>query len=108
MIASGAEVIAVLGALVSVGCAVASAFIVRRGSDTELKADVNELAGFVEKLSRETRKERMRAVRRGEKVAGSQPVDYPIPPGAEALAPAEPQITSKADLRRAMIGRRLS
>ncbi len=77
MQASIPDLIALLAALVAVGAAVASVFIVRRGADADLKGDVNELTRLVERLDKEYRREKMRRVRHGEKVGSD---------GAEASA----------------------
>lgn len=77
--------------------------ITRRGSDAELKGDVQELAVLVERLAKADRRERMSRVRRGEKDAGLETPagGFPVPPGAEGLeVPGTVAHFDKAALRR--------
>jgi len=108
MLTSALELVAVIAALVAVGAAVASVFIVRRGADHELQADVNDLSKLVERISKDLRSDRMRAVRRGQKVGTNETEPMEIPPGAEGIAlPADaPVPNSKEELRRRVLAAR--
>ncbi len=88
--------IPIICSLVSVVAGVICIQAVRRGADAELKADLNELAGTVERITKENRRERMRRVRAGEKDS-AQP--FPIPPGAEnvPLETSDATVTAIAD-----------
>lgn len=73
--------VTIAAATVSCAAAVFSVWFVRRGSDAELKTDVEELALLVERLAKTTRREKMARVRSASKdqpgQAVSVPVDYP-------------------------------
>lgn len=77
--------IAYLAACISCLGAVVAWLITRRGSDAELKGDVNELALLVEKLAKTERRERMSRVRKGERESAPPSEPFPVPPGAEGL-----------------------
>jgi len=100
---SAIDFIPILCALISVAAAVAAAFIVRRGSDSALKGDVNELAAMVERLTKEARRDKMRRVRAGQK--DTDPESFPVPPGAEQI-PEQVTVFDKAAIRRQMALRR--
>lgn len=107
MFTSAIDLIALVSALVAVGAAVAGAFIARRGTDSDLKGDVSELANLVDRLAKESRREKMRGVRAGTKSTAENPEGFPIPPGAEGLAPhEEPSVASKDELRRRVFAAR--
>ena len=73
--------VAIGAAALSSGAAVFSVWFVRRGSDAELKTDVEELALLVERLAKTQRREKMSRVRAAaqpvEQPAVELPVDYP-------------------------------
>ena len=102
---SAIDLLATISALICVGCTVACAFLIRRGADAELKSDVGELAAYVDKLARESRREKMRRVRAGEKVGEvAAGPEIPVPPqlasGGGEVATVSP-IANKAALRAA-------
>ncbi len=106
MDASVYAIIALVWACVSVGAAVVTAVLMRRGGDAALKEDVHELADMVERLSKEARRDKMRRVRAGEKVGATDPEAFPIPPGAEGIVSAETSPVDKAELRRRTLAAR--
>lgn len=83
----------------SVASAVASAWFARKNNVRELENDVEEIAGVVEKVYRESKRQQMRRVR-----AAAENDGIPIPPGAEHISPPVPQMNDKAALRRAVFG----
>jgi hypothetical protein len=97
-----------LSALISVGAAVVSVMVVRRGADADLKGDVNDLARFVERLAKDQRSDRMRRVRQGAKLGADVPEPMEIPPGAEniALGGSEAPVSAKEELRRRVLAAR--
>lgn len=76
--------VAILGAAVSCAAAVIAVLFIRRGTDAELKTDVQELALLVERLAKANRREKMARVRAAgsssEPVNPNPPVDFPIDP----------------------------
>jgi len=99
--------------LISVAAAVAAVFVVRRGRDHELQGDVNELSRLVERIDKETRRERMRRVRAGTQVAVVETEGFPVPPGAESLelaqqTPEQVALQNKEQLRRRVFAARRS
>lgn len=78
--------VALIGAAVAIGAAVVAVLFVRRGSDAELKTDVQELALLVDRMQKANRREKMARVRRAaenpEPVADNPPVDFPVNPKA--------------------------
>lgn len=88
-------------ALVSIGCAVFLVWFSRRGGDSELKSDVDELALVVDRMAKAQRRERMARVREGGKptqiaLEGSQE------PAEPPLDFADPK-ARKQELRRRML-----
>lgn len=53
----------ILATACSVAAAVVATLAARRSRGTALEGDLNELSGLVEKLARDTRREKMRSVR---------------------------------------------
>lgn len=92
-------ILALVACGVSVAGAVVSAWFSRKNNVRELENDVEEIAGIVEKVYRESKRQQMRRVR-----AAADVSDIPIPPGAENLGPAAPVITDKNALRRRAFG----
>lgn len=76
--------VAISCALVSCAAAVFSVWFVRRGSDAELKTDLEELALLVERMAKTQRREKMARVRSASKDPDPQtvsvPLDYPEDP----------------------------
>lgn len=73
-----------MSACISCAGAVITAWVMRRGTDAELKTDVQELALLVERLAKAQRREKMARVRSAatdsEPVSHNPPVDFPVDP----------------------------
>jgi hypothetical protein len=110
MITSAIDLLALAACIISVIAAVVSVYTVRRGADAGLQGDLNELAGLVDKLSREQRRERMQRVRRGESAApapsGEVSSLFPVPPDLRAVESPAETTTSKDELRRRVFAAR--
>lgn len=101
--------IAVIAACASIAAFVGCIVLLRRGANAELRGDLNELTGMVERLARNTRRESMRRVRAGEKLGADGPGEMSVPPGAEGIPLAEgsPASFSKHELRRRVLAGRI-
>lgn len=70
--------VAMACAALSIGGAVFSVLFARRGSDAELKTDVNELALLVERMAKAQRREKMARVRASAKDTPPEQPDLPV------------------------------
>lgn len=77
--------VSIIAAAVSCGAAVFAALFTRRGSDAELKTDVNELALLVERMAKAQRREKMARVRASNRETPPEQPDLPVD------APADPK-----------------
>lgn len=70
--------VAWLGALVSCCGAVLSVWFIRRGTDAELKTDLEELALLVDRMAKTQRREKMARVRRSAQETPPAEVHVPV------------------------------